>query len=229
MASTDSFYFKHDLDAREDEKMRALVMKKGASGYGIYWMIVEDLYRNEGRLARDYAALAWAYHEAQKEIKAIVEDFGAFYDDKGNIACRRVDRDLSARREASAQASAAGRASAVKRSLNGRSTTVQPGEERRGEKGKEGDLTAAPSAADLSNVIDKSLESGDRTQFMARMEDARLPFDFGDFKNGGRIMDLPAETCGLILDKVPRLGLDLRRFLQERISEKKADSNRRRS
>ena len=56
---------------------------------------------------------------------------------------------------------------------------------------------------------------------MARMEDARLPFDYGDFKKGGRINDLPPETCALVLETVPRLGLDLRRFLQIKIDAKK--------
>lgn len=239
MAPTEAFYLKHDLDARDHDKMRPLIMKHGAAGYGVYWWIVEDLYKNKGRLARDYAALAWAYHEPEKLVKAIVEDFGAFYDDAGRIACRRVDRDLASRREAAAQASAAGKASAAKRALNGRltvveenPTTVQPGEERRGEEGKERNLTAAngsPSAADLKKEIEKTLNAGERTQFLARMADARLPFDFGDFKKGGRIDDLPAETCALVLEKVPRLGLDLRRFLQIKIDDKKADSNRRKS
>ncbi len=227
--SDSSFYLKHDLDARDDFKMRSLIMRTGSSGYGLYWMVVEDLYRNKGRLSRDYAALAWAYHEPEKTVKAVVEDFDLFYDADGRIACRRVDRDLSSRREAAAQASAAGKASAAKRALNGRSTTVQPGEERREEEGKEGDLTAArpPAATDLKKEIAKAADAKATALFMASMEDARIPFDFGDFKKGGRVADLSADNCKRILETYPRLGLDLRRYFQERINESRADSNRR--
>ncbi len=134
-----SFYFKHDLDAREDDKMRALIMKHGATGYGIYWMVIEDLYRNKGRLNRDYQALSWSYHQPQLKVKSVVEGCAMFYDCRGKIASRRVDRDLVSRRESSEKASAAGKASAVQRALNKKPTVSQPGEERRGEdrKGEE--------------------------------------------------------------------------------------------
>ncbi len=61
------------------------------------------------------------------------------------------------------------------------------------------------------------------------MEDARLPFDFGDFKKGGRVIDLPASVCRMILNQVPRLGLELRMMLQDRIKDHEADGIRRRT
>lgn len=217
---TSSFYLKHDLDAREDEKMRALLMKLGARGYGIYWMVAEDLYRNSGRIARDYAAMAWTYHEPVKDVKAVVEDFDLFYDSNGKIGCRRVDRGLTERKEASEQARLAGRASAAKRASNASSTTVQPGEERRGKEGE--DRTAAPAAADLakelSTVVDKlGTTSGLNGEQLLELQ---LPFSFGDIPKGRRVLDIAPDCAKAILAKMPRLGFDLTRALRYRIKIK---------
>lgn len=41
--SKDSFWFKHDNNARNDEKILELRSRFGAEGYGIFWMIVETM------------------------------------------------------------------------------------------------------------------------------------------------------------------------------------------
>ena len=47
-------WFKHDIDSRLGLKMSAFLSDFGAEGYGIFWIIVETLYRTEGhRLAKD--------------------------------------------------------------------------------------------------------------------------------------------------------------------------------
>ena len=40
----DTFYFSHDYNARNDEKIKMLIRKHGMIGYGVFWAIVEDLY-----------------------------------------------------------------------------------------------------------------------------------------------------------------------------------------
>ena len=214
-----TFYLKHDLDARNDQKMVALRMKLGASGYGIYWMIAEKITGEGGRIARDYEALAWEFHVPAKEIKAVVEDHGCFYDADGKIACRRIDRDLAERREAQKQASEAGRRSgearrkaAAEQSLNGRSASVEQGEERRGEEGKE--RTAAPAATELSTTVDNLCK--------AKMFDdlGTLPFKHGDAPRGTPIIDLDVKTCRSILDSHKNLGFKLERSLRSRINMK---------
>lgn len=214
-----SFYLKHDLDAREDANIRALCMKLGARGYGIYWMLAEDLYRSKGRLVRDYSALAWAYHEPQQDVKAVVENFDLFYDCKGKIASRRVDRDLDSRREASERASLAGKASAAQRALNGRSAPVQPGEDRTGEEGEEG-KTAAPSAADLKRELSTTVDKLGITRGPEQLLELQLPFSFGDVPKGRRIMDIAPDCCKAILEKMPKLGFELTRALRHRIKIK---------
>lgn len=162
-----SFYFKHDLDAREDNKMRSLIIKHGAAGYGIYWMVVEDLYRNKGRLTRDYPALSWAYHQPQLKVKSVVEEFDAFYDSRGRIACRRVDRGLAELADFREQAALAGRRGGLKRSLNarlknpsgpfekvkGRLTDSKQGEERRREERETGATPSLFQVQEFSKTV----------------------------------------------------------------------------
>ena len=43
----ETFYFSHDYNARNDIKIKKLILKHGFCGYGIFWAIIEDLY-NKG-------------------------------------------------------------------------------------------------------------------------------------------------------------------------------------
>lgn len=213
-----SFYLKHDLDARDkDPNMRAMIIKLGARGSGIYWWIVEDLYKNNGRIPRDYEALAWAYHEPVALIKSVAEDFRLFTDSHGKLSCSRVDRDLNSRRDAAEKASLAGKASAAQRALNGRSTTVQPGEERRGEEGK--DRTTAPAAVDLKSLAKlKGATTKSEDQLLAQ----QMPF--GECR-GRRVIDLDPTYCAWVVNNVAKLSVDLRRGLELRVRLKAEESN----
>ena len=209
-----SFYLKHDLDARGDDKTRALLMKKGATGYGIYWMVVEDLYKNDGRLVRDYSALSWDYRQPEKEIKSVVEDFGLFYDASGKIACRRVDQERAERAEAVEAARRGGKARSAQRQLSSSSAIPQVGEERRGEEGE--NITAAPSAAELSTTVDNLCVS-------KNFDVERLPFKHGDLPKDILIVDMDAKSCQSVLDKHKNLGFKLERALRSQINMKKLE------
>lgn len=226
-----SYYLKHDLDARQDGRIRALLMKLGARGYGIYWMIAEDLYREGGRIVRDYAALAWAYHEQAEDIKAVAEDFDLFFDDAGKIACHRVDHYLSDREEAVKE----GHAAILRRKrpdgspwlLNRDPTRSDIGtlrvplyQERRG---KESYITAAkrpPSAADLSSLADQKSVKTALTPTDNELLLMQLPFSFGDIPKGRRVIDIDVISAQALLDQAPRLGLKLRRALAARLKIK---------
>jgi hypothetical protein len=40
--------FRHPVDIRSNEKIAALIGEHGPAGYGVYWMIIEMLHREEG-------------------------------------------------------------------------------------------------------------------------------------------------------------------------------------
>jgi hypothetical protein len=40
----ETYYFSHDYNARNDEKIIKLIQKEGWEAYGIYWAVVEKIY-----------------------------------------------------------------------------------------------------------------------------------------------------------------------------------------
>ena len=52
-------YFKHDLTARDDDKIFELVETHGMQGYGIWWALLEELYKAEDQGFRVEATDTW--------------------------------------------------------------------------------------------------------------------------------------------------------------------------
>ena len=79
MAKKKTYYFPHDSNAREDDKLVALRMRHGSAGYGVYFMLLESLSTAaQCQLDRNYNSLGYVLHESAGLIKAVVEDFGLF-------------------------------------------------------------------------------------------------------------------------------------------------------
>ena len=58
--SKDAFYFSHDGNARNDDKMIAVRMKYGMEGYGIYFAIIERLRESCNYMCiKDYNIVAF--------------------------------------------------------------------------------------------------------------------------------------------------------------------------
>ena len=77
-------YFSHDYDAREDKKVIKLLAFGSWSFYGMYWAIVEMLYKNDGYLENDYESIAYALRTNDETISIIVNNFELFIVD-GNL------------------------------------------------------------------------------------------------------------------------------------------------
>ena len=73
-----SEYFSHDYDAREDEKIQELLFELEMEGYGIYWSIIEMLYKNDGYMQINCERIAYALHTDEDKIKRIINDFDLF-------------------------------------------------------------------------------------------------------------------------------------------------------
>ncbi len=43
----DTYYFQHDYNARNDDKILEIRSNYGAEGYGVFWMIIETMAENE--------------------------------------------------------------------------------------------------------------------------------------------------------------------------------------
>lgn len=72
-------YFSHDSNARNSKKILRLRMRHGASGYGIYFMLLERLREEQGYMCdADYEMLSFDLREDAELIRSVVEDFGLF-------------------------------------------------------------------------------------------------------------------------------------------------------
>jgi hypothetical protein len=73
------FFFPHDSNARNDEKILAVRMRFGMEGYGIYFSIVEKLLESSDYvLLKDYNVIAFELRVGADRVKSVVEDFGLF-------------------------------------------------------------------------------------------------------------------------------------------------------
>jgi len=111
----DTYYFPHDCNARNDNRIIAVRMKHGALGYGVYFMIIEKLRESaDYKCVKDYNVIAFDLRVDTQIVKSVVEDFGlfAFADDgkcfysesltrrMAHLEEKREDRSESARESA---------------------------------------------------------------------------------------------------------------------------------
>lgn len=75
----EAYYFSHDCNARNDDKIIAVRMRHKAEGYGVYFMLLERLRESSDYSSvKDYNMLAFDFRVSADLVKSIVEDFGLF-------------------------------------------------------------------------------------------------------------------------------------------------------
>lgn len=85
MNTKDTYWFRHDSNAKDDFKCMLLIEQLGPEGYGIFWILVETL-----RDQKDYrypfallGALSRKYNTTQAKMETVVKEYGLFkIDDK---------------------------------------------------------------------------------------------------------------------------------------------------
>lgn len=100
----ETFYFSHDYNARVDAKIKKLLMTFGAEGYGIFWMIIEDLYNNANALPTDYNSIAFDLRVDKKIVESIINDFDLFMIKDGFFGSKSIESRLDERAEKSRKA-----------------------------------------------------------------------------------------------------------------------------
>lgn len=100
----DTFYFPHDYNTRTDHKIKKLIRKHGATGYGVYWMIIEDLYNNANELHLDCDCIAFDLRVDCEVVKSIIYDFDLFEINDDYFGSRSVKRRLDERFDKSEKA-----------------------------------------------------------------------------------------------------------------------------
>ena len=100
----DTYYFPHDYNVMQDEKIKMLIRKHGMEGYGIFWAIVEMLYNNANALRTDYEGIAFDVRTNCEKIESIVNDFDLFIVDGDTFGSMSIERRLNERKEKSRKA-----------------------------------------------------------------------------------------------------------------------------
>jgi hypothetical protein len=72
-------YFSHDIYASQDSKIQDLMMEMGTSGYGIYWILIESLYKNFGKLEHSARNRICHFYKIDKDdLDKVIENYGLF-------------------------------------------------------------------------------------------------------------------------------------------------------
>lgn len=114
---SESFYFPHDYDASSDIKMVALLNKYGATGVGIYWMLVEMLHKEESsciHIDEDHLPLLAGNMRLEEDmLRAVIADcatkFKLFTLNGNCITSVRVQNNKERRNQIRQSRSVAGR------------------------------------------------------------------------------------------------------------------------
>lgn len=138
----DTFYFSHDYNARNDEKIKRLIRKHGMQGYGVFWAIIEDLYNNANALRMDYDGIAYDLRSDSDIVQSVINDFDLFVFNGDFFGSKSVQERLEQRniKSESARKSASYRwnnANAMQTQSEGNAIKERKGKEIKGKEIKE--------------------------------------------------------------------------------------------
>ncbi|NLH45005.1 MAG: DUF4373 domain-containing protein, partial [Acholeplasmataceae bacterium] len=121
MRTKDTYYFPHDYEPTSDPKIQALIGEYGASGYGVYWRIVEMLHSDQTHKLpfKQYIFLAIAKQmlanaeQIQAIISYCIDTCELFHNDSEFFWSERVLKNIEERNKLSEIRAVAGRAGAI--------------------------------------------------------------------------------------------------------------------
>jgi len=100
----ETFYFSHDYNARNDDKIKSMMFKHGMAGYGIYWSLIEELYNNANVLKTDYDRIAYELRVDKSSIIDIINEYDLFVTTDGFFHSSSVQNRLDQRNKKSVTA-----------------------------------------------------------------------------------------------------------------------------
>jgi hypothetical protein len=144
----DTFYFPHDNDASKDPKISAMINDFGIASYGLYWLIIELLHKEGGKIQKFpklYSGLAFQFgigeEELKKHIEAMLHDYNLLEQDDAHIWSNRVLKNLDERKLKYQIKAEAGRIgglkSGISRNITKQNEAMLEANEQKERKGKE--------------------------------------------------------------------------------------------
>ncbi len=100
----DAYYFPHDSNARNDEKILFLRSKFGLQGYGMYWVLIELMHESQSSWLSSalVEGIAHQYGMNKEQIEAFLEvcfEIDLFVQEDGKYTSIRVLRNKDVREE----------------------------------------------------------------------------------------------------------------------------------
>ena len=84
-------YFKHDINASEDDKICELLANGGYEMLGYYWRFVEYLYSRGGKVYKTKLnSISWSLHMDFDKLKDLISNYDLFCEDEECIFSNRV-------------------------------------------------------------------------------------------------------------------------------------------
>lgn len=157
----DTFYFPHDYNCRTDVKIKKLIRVHGPLGYGIFWMLIEDLYNNANALPLDYEGIAYELRCNVDIIESVINDFELFEIDVDTFGSLSVEKRIDDRHKKSEKA----RESASKRwgkkedDANALQTQYDSNARKKGKERKEINERKETSALQVDDVLSTDVGS----------------------------------------------------------------------
>lgn len=88
-------YFKHDINASEDDKICELLANGGYEMLGYYWRFVEYLYSRDGFVYKNKLnSVAWILHMEIDKLNDLIYKFGLFVDSDETIYSKRILQEV---------------------------------------------------------------------------------------------------------------------------------------
>ena len=116
-----SYYFPHDYHARFDPKLCALIKNYGMEGYGTWWMLVEIMHEQGGKIEKFPKLFEGLAHDLKQNeahlkqiISALINDFCLLKEDDMYIWSIRVLRNMDNLLQKRLQKVEAGRLGGIK-------------------------------------------------------------------------------------------------------------------
>lgn len=87
-------YFKHDINASEDDKICELLANGGYEMLGYYWRFVEYLYSRGGKVYKNKLnSIAWSLHMDVDKLGELISNYDLFCEDGEYIFSKRVVKE----------------------------------------------------------------------------------------------------------------------------------------
>jgi hypothetical protein len=88
-------YFKHDINASDDDKICDLLADGGYELLGYYWRFIEYLYGRGGKVSKNRLnGVAWSLHMDADKLSQVICNYGLFCEDDEYIYSERVVKEM---------------------------------------------------------------------------------------------------------------------------------------